>query len=156
MNLSLIFNQSGIRVLLTVHNKIPSNPMGLFKRRELKTIDKSSRMVHDYPAFYEYYENYREVMKAVLSQCDNNTIEFRLPVVTFGNIMGQLYLGLSELPDSIYMYTYAISRGGRKTKKFKVPVENILSSDDIEETTQELMSQIIVDPIYRKITTGRL
>ena len=70
--------------------------MGLFKKREFKVVNENSRMVDEYSAFYEYYEIHNESMNAVLSLCNENIIEFRLPVVTFGNIMGQLYIGLSE------------------------------------------------------------
>jgi len=128
--------------------------MGLFKKRNFKRIEVDSRMMNRYPTFYEYYELNKGMIQAELSVSDDTLLEFRFPILTFGNIMGYIYFGIEEKSEDALMYMYAVSRGCKKTKLYKIELDSDESFDGYGELEKKLSINMFKDPDFVKISMG--
>ncbi|MFC2118085.1 hypothetical protein ACFLSY_05550 [Bacteroidota bacterium] len=109
-----------------------------------------------YPNFYEYCLRLPKEVKIRLHKNNSTILEFRMPIVTFGRVMGYNYVGieLNEGEYCIYMNSESVS--GKKIKGTWIYLENDQSSDKYEANIQELSSYLMTETDYMKITVGEI
>ena len=128
--------------------------MGLFKRKSLKTVDMNSRMMQLYPNFYEYFKLSKGMIQGELSQSDDTILEFRFPILTFGNVMGYIYHGIEFKPSNSNLYMYAVSKRGDKTKKRYISIERDYEVEIYYDVNKDLQIGLMSDPNFMIISTG--
>ena len=86
----------------------------MFNRPKLKVIDSNGEMIKAFPNFYNWMDEQKEYLQAEVSASDDSIIEFRLPILTYGSVMGHIYIGIRKENGKFFIYMSAISRKGKK------------------------------------------
>jgi hypothetical protein len=130
--------------------------MGLFSKPQLKRIESDSIMKSTFPNFYSWVYDAREYLKSELSACDSTLIEFRMPIMTYGNIMGHNYIGIENVNGGYFIYMNTVSRKGRKIYGKKIQIYKDLIADEYNEKVKELSIYLATETEYLQITIGNI
>lgn len=130
--------------------------MGLFNWNKQKSIDYNGLMIKKFSNFYNWLNSQKNILKTELNISDSTTIEFKLPILTYGRVMGYNYIGVENIDSLFYIYINCVSSRGRKIFGKKI---NILKDEDIESYNnliQELVLDMMSNPDYNKISVGSI
>mgnify|MGYP000167673715 CR=1 FL=1 len=110
----------------------------------------------------EYFKNFCALLLAnqnalgtVISKDNISNIEFKMPIITFGNVLGYNYLGIEKRGNYYEMYINTKSL----FKKINGKRTTVLKNMEIEyynEIMNDLLMSQMMNPKYMKIATGKL
>jgi hypothetical protein len=130
--------------------------MGIFSKPKFRSIDYNGKMKKNFPNFCSWLYDAREYLKSELSISDDNIIEFRFPIMTFGNIMGYNYPGIENVNGEYFLSMNSVSRRGKKITGNKVQIFNDLSQEEYNEKIKDVTLYLMTHTDYIKITTGEM
>lgn len=129
--------------------------MGIFSKPKLKVIEISGKMKQDFPNFYNWIKD-QDYLESQVSINDSNVIEFKLPITTFGNIMGYLYCGIEKSNQINHIYLNAVSRTSKKIIGKRTQIYKDESVEVYDSIFKDLSIYLMLETDYSKITTGEL
>lgn len=110
----------------------------------------------------EYFKNFcalllvnQNELGIVISKDNSSNIEFKMPIITFGNVLGYNYLGIEKRGNYYEMYINTKSL----FKKIIGKRTTVLKNMEIEyynEIMNDLLMSQMMNPKYMKIATGKL
>jgi len=103
---------------------------------------------------YLLLEN-QDIMGTVVSQNTNSTIEFKMPIKTFGNIMGYNYLGIEKEGSSYFMYIKTKANLFTKINGKRTLVLKNMDRHYYKEIMDDIIMNQAMNPKYLKIATGQ-
>lgn len=110
----------------------------------------------------KYFENFcvlllvnQDSLGTVISKDNSSKIEFRIPIITFGNVLGYNYFGIEKQGNSYEMYVQTKSLFKRINGKRTTVLKN-MNFEYYEEIMNDLITSQMMNPKYMKIATGKL
>jgi hypothetical protein len=129
--------------------------MGIFSRPKLKIIESDGQMKKDFPIFFHWI-NDRSYLESEVSANDTDLIEFRMPIVTYGNIMGYNYCGIEKINQKFFLYLNSVSRRGNKIIGKKIQIYKDETTDSYNDLFKELSIYLMLETDYLKMTSGEI
>ena len=123
----------------------PANPTLASKPGDLK-----GRL----PNFMKMYADLDPRLRAEVSANDASRFEFRMPISTYGNIMGHNHVGVHDRGGEYEMYIYALSRRGKKVQGTRISFLDDLPAAEYEENMDQLARSLAGNPEYLEIAIG--
>lgn len=122
-----------------------------------KADNLPSRTIENrFPNFYEYCMQQPNEVKIKLHRNDTAVLEFRMPIVSFGRVMGYNFVGIEGSDGKYCMYMNSESVSGRRIKGTCINLENDQSITKYEANLVELSNYLMTKTDYMKITVGEM
>jgi hypothetical protein len=119
-------------------NSIPSSPLELLSYR--------------YPNFANFIMT-SKVSNLQIVRDKAEFLEYKFPLLTFGNVMGYIHIGIEKRQVSDVLYGYAQSNSN-KIKGLEKNLTNDLTIEDYEAVLQNLNMVLMSNPAFRSMTIG--
>ena len=123
--------------------------MGIFKSKN-KTLKDA------FPNFYKFFRKQRKVLKTEVTEDNETQIEFKFPIITFGNVMGYNLVGIVHNNGGYEIYMNSISRNMHWINGKRIRITEDCSPDEYNQYINELSQYLIAETEYMHITQGNL
>lgn len=123
--------------------------MGLFKGKN-KTLKDA------FPNFHKFFRKQRKVLKTEVTEDNETQIEFRFPIITFGNVMGYNLVGIESKSNGYELYMDSISRNMYRIDGKRIRITEDCSFDEYNQYINELTQYLLTETKYMHITQGDL
>ena len=108
-----------------------------------------------FPNFYEFIERDKPVSNAILHIENANKIEFKMPIMFFGNSVGYNHLGIEKFGSSYSMYTDSFSKKGFVIRGKRINMGDDISYDSYRNNLQQSFSYLMANENYLPLTMGQ-
>jgi len=128
----------------------------IYKSLSLKNNNQGDYLKKGFPNFYKFCNDQRELLKMVLNQSDDRTLEFKFPILTFGKVMGYNYLGIRDELGKFYIYLNCESNRGKIIKGKTIQILNDQTFEKYNEQVKELSLYLMSYTEYLNIASGKI
>jgi hypothetical protein len=112
-------------------------------------------MKNQFPSFIRTCEFRKNDLKMEFSKADGEFLEFKMPILTFNQIMGYVFIGVTKVENKYYLYLYAKSKKGCEVGVNPIQIEKDLLIAEYMIKMDE-MFKLLINEEYIQITTGEL
>lgn len=113
-------------------------------------------MKKTFPTFFTWIDERKSFLKAELSVNDSVMIEFKMPITTYGNIMGYNFIGIENKNSEYFIYMNSVSKKGKKITGKRIQIYKDETPDNYNELTKSLMGYLATETDYLQITIGNI
>lgn len=115
---------------------------------------KSLLLKEIFPNFDKFIIEQREILKVELSKNGSTIIEYKIPIVTFGILMGHIYIGIESNGNNNEIYIDALSSKGYKIKGKRISLSRDVSIEEYNQLVKDLTTFLMTQTNYLRITAG--
>ena len=109
-----------------------------------------------FPNFYNFIERDKHISNAILHIENANKIEFKMPVMFFGNIVGYNHLGIEKTGNNYCMCSNSYSKRGYTIRGKRIYLESDLPYEGYRNNLQECFASLMADENYLSMSMGQM
>lgn len=113
-------------------------------------------MKNKFPIFFTWIDERKSFLKSEISINDSSGIEFKMPITTYGNIMGYNYVGIENKSGQYFIYMNSVSKKGKRINGKKIQIYKDETSENYNELVNNLMGYLATETDYLQITIGNI
>lgn len=107
-----------------------------------------------FPNFFNICYSQRELMKMEFIKDDGLNLEFKLPTITYGKIMGFNHIGIEDNLGSYYLYMNYVAKNGYKVYGKKIQIFGDLTDEKLNEYIKEFTIYMSTQTEYLLLASG--
>ena len=151
-----IFNQKGeflTKLFISPYHKKIS---GIAPKGFIIYDEEKAGLKFFFPNFVKYFMSQKEYLQTEINIDTEETIEFSVPIITFGKIFGHIFYGITDNYENILLYLNVKSNKGYFIKGPVVQISEDLSDKEYNDVFGNIIKDVILNTEYLKITEGIL
>lgn len=151
----IIFIIVGIIIvyLIVNGNKLNSGTNTYSYQRDIQP--NISNFKTSFPNFYEFIERDKPVSNAILHTENANKIEYKMPIMFYGNIVGYNHLGIEKSGNSYFMYTDSFSKRGFVIRGKRINISDDISYENYRNNLKQGFAYLMANENYLPLTMGQ-